>query len=92
MLVKLIDKEIYTNKHGEHKVIFMWSDKINDASYYIGLEQSNKHNFSKNGGAFKKVKYSLASSEERQWLQACIKEDKFIPFNEVIIENVYECW
>lgn len=45
MLVKLIDGEIYKHITYGKSIIFMWSDKVKNASYYIGLDSYNRHFF-----------------------------------------------
>lgn len=33
-----------------------------------------------------------ATSEEKQWLEECIKRDTFVPFDQIKIEKIHELW
>jgi len=58
--------------------IFRWGPN-NNADYYFGSRGHGYSNeaFHKNGGGFDKKDARLATPEEKQWLEACIKANKF---------------
>lgn len=81
MKQKLIQGEIYKCK-GEVGSIFIY-DGGSSSSYYIGQHLTE---FKKGGGNFNTDPdcCDLANTEERTWLQACIKADRFITKEEVL--------
>jgi hypothetical protein len=77
---KLIEGEYYY--HLEARNILIWG-KNGTAPYYFTDYSTG---FSKNGGNFTNQinKYRLATPEEKQWLDACIEQNKFIPKDEAL--------
>ncbi len=76
-ITNLISGEIYV---AENKTIFQHQSD-NNAAYYFGYGNTT---FEKNGGNFTHKKDRLATKEEKQWLEACIKATKFIPKEEAL--------
>jgi len=92
MKQKLIQGEIYKCK-GEVGSIFVYGGG-SSSPYYIGQHLTE---FKKGGGNFNTDPdcCDLANTEERTWLQACIKADRFITKEEALKQeykyHVVEC-
>ena len=74
----LKEGEIYTEPNNGN--ICMWNKT--DSKYFIG---NRKSNFKKGEGGFGAINnYRLreATPEEKHWLETCIKEDKFVSYEE----------
>lgn len=69
-------------------------DSKNQFSYRLYVSDDCKSNrFNTCFWCFTKdIEYRLATSEEKHWLNECIKANKFIPFNELKFNKIYELW
>lgn len=92
---ELIKDEIYTHING-NIVKYQYLDSNNKVcGIHIGKDKSRfVSNLSIHAGIFSIVELKLASSEEKHWLNECIKLDKFITFEEAMktfIPEYVEC-
>ncbi len=92
----LIEGEIYTNKDSGNIVKYQFLDNENRiCGKFIG---GNKNMFQSNlqdhPGRFVIINLKSSTSEEKHWLETCIKLDKFITFEEAMktfIPGYVEC-
>ncbi len=92
MVKKLIDGEIYTDLKYTPGNIFMWDEKLNDAKYYTS---GGRDGFATYGGGFGggwEGVTRLATFEEKEWMLAMIKVNKFIEFSSMNFSKTYELW
>jgi len=91
---ELIVGEYYLGSY-EHDYIMIYDGKEECYSHFIEIKQRRYNN---NGsfrikGSFSKFKYKrLATQEEKNWLDACIQAEKFIPLDEVNQSINYEIY
>jgi hypothetical protein len=89
-MVELIENEVYYLDIISHKYIVKCKDKGKKCNN-INLSYNT---FNKEGDIRSFIKHlkRLATSEEKHWLNECIKANKFIPFNELKFNKTYELW
>ena len=69
-------------------IVKVKSDGLLNGCYNI----QNRRSFHVQGYFSSNFKQSLASEEEKQWLEACIKANKFIPLKDVQMSINYEIY
>jgi len=88
---ELKEGEIYTHTNGN----IVKYETLNSFNKVCGIHiGGNKNNLNYNNGNFTIKELKLATSEEKHWLNECIKLDKFITFEEAIksfIPEYVEC-
>ena len=77
--IKMINGNYYVADNGN---IFRWGNGDSDA--YLRLTDGNKLFFKDEGSFTENIKTRSATPEEKQWLEACINANKFIPKEEAL--------
>lgn len=96
---ELIKGEYYTitdNDYEGRRIIYLHEgmyDKNRGKGFYLNDFESTREWIFKKWTPFLTGRnIRLASYEEKEWLKECIRQNQYVPFNEIKINKIYECW
>jgi hypothetical protein len=82
----LVEGEVYKSAYG-NDWLFKYNENNDETVYYLTPTSFSKSSW----GFYKNKTITPCSPEEKKWLEACIKADKFIPKEEALkVEPKYE--
>lgn len=88
---ELIVGEYYLGNYGHRKYLMIYNGNDNCTSLFINLDYDKFGN----SGSFRIKEFNYqrpATQEEKNWLNACIEANKFIPFDKVNQSINYEIY